>query len=162
MGRRDDGEYAEFVAAYQHRLRGAAYLMLGDWHAAASAAEAALVQIYVAWPRLRKSDSAPVHAFRALTSTVIDHGRQRRSDSNSLPGSTERETLVKALGSLPDRQRACLVLRYFEDLSIADTATALRCSTKAVSSHTASGLKSLKSELDRLGYAGDIEILGEA
>lgn len=162
MGRRDDGGYAEFVAAYQHRLRGTAYLMIGDWRAAAEVAEAALVQVYVAWPRVRKNDSESAHAFRAVTSAAIDHRRRRGPEVSALPCSTERELLVKALAALPDRQRACLVLRYFEDLSVVDAAEVLKCSIGAVTSQTSAGLTALKSELGRLGYAGDLEILGEA
>ncbi len=175
MGRRDDSQYAEFVAAYQHRLRGSAYLMTGDWATAADVTQEALIRLYVAWPRLEKKDGGLAsYAHRALHSAVVDQHRKhsrREKNEDRAPRATsvgdgteehaEREVLVQALKALPERQRACVVLRYFEDLSVADTAAALKCSIGTIKSQTSHGLRALKAELTRLGRADVLEFGGE-
>lgn len=176
MSRRDGDQYAEFVAAYQHRLRGSAYLMTGNWATAADVTQEALIRLYVAWPRLEKKEGGlAAYAHRALHSAVIDHQRKhirREKNEDRVPVVTsvgdgtaehaDREVLVQALKALPERQRACVVLRYFEDLSIADTAAALKCSIGTIKSQTSHGLRALKAELTRLGGADVLELGGEA
>lgn len=164
MPSRDDGRYVEFVAAVQERLRRTAYLMIGDWAAAADVTQEALLRVYVAWPRLEHGDGLPAYARRALVSAVIDHHRKHkrreRDEAHAAvaeavdDGTTvraERELLMTALRALPERQRACVVLRYFEDLSVADTAEALRCSAGTVKSQTSHGIAALRREFERLG-----------
>jgi len=164
MAARDDGRYVEFVAASQERLRRTAYLMCGDWSTAADVTQEALLRVYVAWPRLETGDGLPTYARRALVSALIDHqrknaSRRKREDRVRLPdlvgdGTTDRAdraVLMQALRAVPPRQRACIVLRYFEDLCVADTAAALRCSEGTVKSQTSSGISALRRELERLG-----------
>ena len=171
MPRRDDAAYVEFVAASQQRLRRTAYLMTGDWQAAADAAQEALVRVYVAWPRLERSGGLPAYARRALVSAVIDAGRRRStreryegrfppaSDrSEHADGVVDRRHLLEALGALAPRQRACLVLRFFDDLSVADVAHTLGCSEGTVKSQTSKGLDNLRRSLD--GHAAD-HLLGD-
>ncbi len=166
MPRRDDAAYVEFVAASQQRLRRTAYLMTGDWQAAADAAQEALVRVYVAWPRLERSGGLPTYARRALVSAVIDAGRRRSTrerhegrfspaDDRSDPaeGVVDRRLLLDALEVLAPRQRACVVLRFFDDLSVADVAEALGCSEGTVKSQTSKALDNLRRSLG--GRAGD-------
>jgi RNA polymerase sigma-70 factor (sigma-E family) len=161
---RDDARYVEFVAAVQERLRRTAYLMCGDWATAADVTQEALLRVYVAWPRLERGAGLPTYARRALVSALTDHQRQngnrrKREDRVRVPATVEdgssdradRAVLVQALRAVPQRQRACIVLRYFEDLSVADTSAALGCSEGTVKSQTSSGIAALRRELERLG-----------
>ena len=74
---------------------------------------------------------------------------------------TARAALMAALADLPPRQRACVVLRYFDDLSVADTASALGCSEGTVKSQTSRALDSLRSMFEG-SPAGDLVIEGAA
>jgi RNA polymerase sigma-70 factor (sigma-E family) len=158
--RRDDAAYVEFVAASQQRLRRSAYLMTGDWAAAADATQEALVRVYVAWPRLERNGGLPTYARRALVSSVIDASRRRSTREryeDRAPGDTvapdpsgdvvDRRVLMEALAELPQRQRACVVLRYFDDLSVTDTAHALGCSEGTVKSQTSKAIGRLRQVL---------------
>ncbi len=166
MPRRDDAAYVEFVNASQQRLRRSAYLMTGDWQSAADATQEALVRVYVAWPRLQRSGGLPTYARRALVSAVIDAHRRRSTRvkyEDRAPAEQEhidladhlvdRTLLMEALAELPARQRACVVLRYFDDLSVADTATALGCAEGTVKSQTSKGLDHLRTNLAARGHA---------
>jgi len=97
-----------------------------------------------------------------LRRTVINlrHDWSRRANkSRDLPAQAaipdpaesvdEREVLWTALGDLPDRQRACLVLRFYEDLSEREVASLLGCSVGSVKSHTHRGLKRLRKDIER-------------
>ena len=98
------------------------------------------------------------YARRAVVSVVLDHARRRSStelvtDADPrLPAAddvaqqvSDRATLLQMMAELPPRQRACVVLRYFDDLSVADTARALGCSEGTVKSQTARALDRLRS-----------------
>lgn len=169
MASQDDhlAEYVEFVHAAQHRLQRTAYLMTGDWSAAADLTQEALIKLYLAWPRLQKGGGVPTYARRTLISTVLDHQRSRRRRPeeprpemdlrvvNDQTGShAERDLLVLALRQIAPRQRACVVLRYFEGLSISETAEALNCSDGNVKSQTSAALASLRRILDELDPEG--------
>jgi RNA polymerase sigma-70 factor (sigma-E family) len=169
--RRDEAAYVEFVAASQQRLRRTAYLMTGDWQAAADAAQEALVRVYVAWPRLERAGGLPTYARRALVSSIVDASRRRSTRERyeeRVPGEADRSDhadqlvdrvlLMEALAGLPARQRACVVLRYFDDLSVADTASALGCSEGTVKSQTSKGLDHLRIILAAHGHA---DLLGD-
>lgn len=172
MPRRDDVAYVEFVTASQQRLRRSAYLMTGDWQAAADAVQEALVRVYVAWPRLQRGGGLPTYARRALVSAVIDAHRRsstRQKYEDRVPVEAQRadhadqyvehDVLLGALSGLADRQRACVVLRYFDDLSVADTADALGCSQGTVKSQTSKALAHLRrvlTEHDQAHLLGDL------
>jgi RNA polymerase sigma-70 factor (sigma-E family) len=174
--KRDDESFTEFAAVARRGLRNTAYLLCGDWDRASDFVQEGLIRVYVAWPRLEKKEGGlAAYAHRALHSAVIDHHRKhirREKNEDRVPVVTsvgdgtaehaDREVLVQALKALPERQRACVVLRYFEDLSIADTAAALKCSIGTIKSQTSHGLRALKAELTRLGGADVLELGGEA
>lgn len=165
MAARDDAEYVEFVDAVQDRLRRTAYLLTGDWGLAADVTQDALVKVYVAWPRLERGCGLATYARRAVVSAAIDQVRRRARRPETVrevadheqvhdDGAGERAdraVIVAALRRIPERQRACIVLRYFEELSVAETAAALRCSEGNVKSQTFHGLAALRRELAALG-----------
>jgi RNA polymerase sigma-70 factor (sigma-E family) len=163
MRSRDDAEFASFVAGSQRRLRGTAYLLCGDWALASDIVQEALIRVYVAWPRL-EARSSGVHAYarRCVVNVAID--RSRKHSSSEVPaeetrfehagpgpdldtGVTDRQALVAALRQLAPRQRACVVLRYFEDQSVSETARLLSCSEGTVKSQTARALVTLRHSL---------------
>ncbi|GAA3655665.1 SigE family RNA polymerase sigma factor [Nocardioides ginsengisoli] len=158
MRERDEDAFVEFAQSARTRLRRTAYLMCGDWDRAADHVQEALIRVYVAWPRLTRAGREYAYARRAVVSVVLDHGRRR--SSTEIPAEpdpqlssghdlaeavTAREALLSVMAQLPPRQRACVVLRYFEDLSVADTARALGCSEGTVKSQTARALDRLRS-----------------
>src|SRR3954452_11311448 len=157
MARRDDDGFVEFAAASRDRLRRTAYLMCGDWHRSSDIVQEALIRVYVAWPRLERKGALTAYARRAVVSVAIDQSRRRSSTELSGPvgdheaagdlasGVADRDLLMKALASLPKRQRACVVLRYYEDLPVAEVATLLEINAGNVKSQTSRALASLKA-----------------
>jgi RNA polymerase sigma-70 factor (sigma-E family) len=160
MRRRDEQEFVEYATAAQARLRRTAYLICGDWDHASDIVQEALIRVYVAWPRIERKGGVNAYARRCVVNVAIDLGRRRsstelptlhevmdRSTGNvdlDVPG---RAALMDALRELAPRQRACVVLRYFEDLTVADTAHLLGCSEGTVKSQTARALASLRRHL---------------
>ena len=158
---RDEAAFVEFAQAVRSRLRRTAYLMCGDWDQASDHVQEGLIRVYVAWPRLTRAGGEYAYARKAVVSAFIDHARRRSStevaghpDPDVPSGQdvaesvTARAALMSALADLPSRQRACVVLRYFEDLSVVDTATVLGCSEGTVKSQTSRALVSLRSMFD--------------
>ena len=156
MTQRDADEFTAFVAASSPSLRRTAYLMCGDWDAAADRVQEALIRVYRAWPRLQRDGRLMAYARSALVSVVIDAGRKRSSrevpvamirdqasDEDLAVGLAERDVLRRCLSVLGPRQRACVVLRHYEDLPVSDVAAILGCSEGTVRSQTARGLATL-------------------
>lgn len=161
MARRDAGEFTSFVLATQPALRRTAYLLCGDWQLASDHVQDALIRVYRHWPRLRGDAEARSYARKAVVSVVID--AKRRRSSTELPveavahsggpdeaeRSDDRALLTRCLAQVPARQRACLVLRYYDDLSVAEVAAALGVSEGTVKSQTARGLATLQAAFAR-------------
>ena len=158
---RDEAAFVEFAQAVRSRLRRTAYLLCGDWDRASDHVQDGLIRVYVAWPRLTRGGGEYAYARKAVVSAVIDHARRRSSSEvtgapdHDVPSGHDlaetvsaRAALMAALADLPARQRACVVLRYFEDLSVADTAAVLGCSEGTVKSQTSRALVSLRSMFD--------------
>ncbi|MEV0645026.1 SigE family RNA polymerase sigma factor [Phytomonospora sp. NPDC050363] len=161
-----EAEFREFVAARREALLRTAYLVCGDWHRAEDAVQTSLVKLYGAWNRAR-SPTIEAYARKIVVRTLIDEGRKgwfRRERSfaapprepHANPGNEDRLVALAALAALPTRQRAALVLRFWEDLSVEETARALRCSTGTVKSQTARGLATLRQQFQstRAGVQG--------
>lgn len=170
MRKREEPQYVEFAAGAVRGLRRTAYLMCGDWQRAEDAAQDALIRVYVAWPRLRARQSLRAYATKAVVSVVMDQAKRpwRREQSTERPPEGRRPAddhaaavddrllVVRALGSLPPRQRACLVLRFFEDLSVDDTAEAMGTSSGTVKSQTARGLEAMRVALRDIGARSEV------
>lgn len=153
-----DDEFAELVAASWGSLYRTAYLILGDHGLAEDLVQTSLARTYAAWRRVRSIDAAPAYARTTLVNTAAEWIR-KRSWRRELPTETLAEpsaagsdpslrpTVVAALAHLAPRQRAVVVLRYYEDLSVAETARVLDCSEGTVKSQTHDALKVLRSLL---------------
>lgn len=149
--------FAAFVVEASPRLVRTAYLLTGDRGAAEDLLQDVLAGLYVAWPRVA---DPLAYARRSLAHGAMSRWR-RRARRTEVPWSTvhdrqvkdradstaERDRLVQALAQLPQRQRAVVVLRFFEDQSETQTARALGCSTGTVKSHTSRALARLRTLL---------------
>jgi len=157
---RDEG-YAEFASARaRHLHRSACLLTGGDTHLAEDLVQETLGRIYVRWGRITRADNPAGYAQTVLTRTFLAHQRRHSSRREratdalpDLPGPSTgddtdlRLTLVEALGQLSAKDRAVLVLRYWEDRSIEETAAAMNTSSAAVRTRCVRALGRLRALL---------------
>jgi RNA polymerase sigma-70 factor (sigma-E family) len=168
-----DAAFTEFAAASRGRLRSTAYLLCGDWERASDHVQEGLIRVYVAWPRLVRHGGELAYARKAVVSAFLDSRRKRssterpasehsdRASAEDLAaGVADRAALMAALARLPRRQCACLVLRYFEELDVRETAAALGCSEGTVKSQTSRALASLR-EMFEDASRGELVVAGE-
>ena len=151
-----DGAFADYFAARSGAMRGTAYLLCGDWHRAEDLVQAAFTKLYVNWNRVGRHEALDPYVRKVLIRTFIDDGRRawwRRERLQDTPvevpvdeeSADDRVVLLRALARVPPRQRAVLVLRYWEDMSVDDVAAALSCTPGTVKSQAARGLDALRS-----------------
>ncbi|MFI7542060.1 SigE family RNA polymerase sigma factor [Actinoplanes sp. NPDC049599] len=151
-----DVAFAEYFAARSGAMRGTAYLLCGDWHRAEDLVQTAFTKLYTHWHRVARHESLDPYVRQVLIRTFIDDGRRgwrRRERPQETPieqpatqsSPDDRLVLLRALAGVPPRQRAVLVLRYWEDMSVEETAVALSCSTGTVKSQAARGLDALRT-----------------
>jgi RNA polymerase sigma-70 factor (sigma-E family) len=153
-------DFAAYVDGRGTALRSTAYLLCGNWHTAEDLTQAALTKLYLAWRRMDRVGSVDAYARQVLLRTFLDERRRpwRRERSSAEPpdrqapvdgpgGVDERMALATALRALPRTQRAAVVLRYWCDLDIKDTAAALGVSEGTVKSASARGLAALREVL---------------
>src|SRR3954447_2541613 len=157
--------FRAFAVTRRPALRRTAFLLCGDWHQADDLVQSALVKLYVAWPRLRDVKGPDAYARRTLVRCYLDE--RRRSWRREAPveavdeqpvgdmGIEQALDLRAALSRLPARQRATLLLRYWADSSVAETAEALGCSEGTVKSQTARALTALRSSLKDPAFAAE-------
>jgi RNA polymerase sigma-70 factor (sigma-E family) len=147
----DRSGFDQFVHARGPALARTAYLLTGDHHLAEDLVQAALVQAAKHWERIETSPEAYVR--KAMYHQNISWWRRRRFTETSLESydapapaadPTLRLTLEQALRRLTARQRTVLVLRYFEDLTEVQTASALGISKGAVKSMARQALQRLR------------------
>lgn len=156
-----DQAFSEFVETTAAGLRRTAYLVCGDWHRADDAVQDALYRLYVHWSRVQRAGDPQAYARRAVVNAAVDGTRRpwRREHAaaavpdSALPdmssGISDRDEVLTALSSIGPRQRACLVLRFYEDLSVDQTAEILGCSAGTVKSQTSRALDHLRDLLTR-------------
>ncbi|GIH91141.1 SigE family RNA polymerase sigma factor [Planobispora siamensis] len=152
----DRSAYDAFVAAHWQRLLRTAYLLTRDWAAAEDLVQTALMKVWQAWSRVGEEPEAYVRKIivNVHLSWWRRRWRQREISTGSPPdrGGTEdstgrideREVVWQALGRLPARQRAVVVLRFFEDMTELQTAETLGCSVGTVKSQTSKALARLR------------------
>lgn len=159
-----DEQFAAFVRSRgDHHLR-AAVLLTGEWQAGQDLLQASLLRLYRAWPRLDASANPDAYLRRIIVNTRRSwwQVRWRREapaplapDEAPGPGSVADfaeqyvlgDLVRQALARLPRQQRAVLVLRYCEDLPVAEVAALLGCSAGSVKTHAHRGLRALRAEL---------------
>jgi RNA polymerase sigma-70 factor (sigma-E family) len=154
-----EAEFSAYAAARGPALRNLAYLICGDWHRAEDHTQIALTRLYQVWRRIERRDSIDAYARKTLVRTVLAERRRpwRREHSAGeivdLPVPAEadavpqRMAVAAALAGLPPRQRAAVVLRYWSDQSVAETARLLGVTEGTVKASCARGLATLRSVL---------------
>lgn len=155
-GKAAEREFETFLAGHWRQLLRAAWLLSGSWTAAEDLVQSALARVWDDWPRVRTADEPAAYVRRMLTHQYL--GQRRRRSSRELPiavlpesGAPDaandvdrRLALIRALDELPAQQRAAVVLRYFDDLSLEQTAAALGCSVGTAKSQTSRALAKLR------------------
>ncbi|WP_338671988.1 SigE family RNA polymerase sigma factor [Streptomyces sp. SCSIO 30461] len=162
-----DAEFSDFVVAAHSSLLRTARLLTGDPHTAEDLVQAALVRVYLRWSRSASWASPQAYARKAVVhlyatwrrrrwhTEVIRTERGSTPDTHDMAGSAEaRLELSRALAALPRAQRAVVVLRFYEDLSVEETADLLGCSPGTVKSRTNRALERLRAGGALAGYAG--------
>lgn len=164
MGGSEDG-YAAFVRARSHALLRSAYLLTGDQHLAEDLVQEALARTHRAWLGLRQTGNAEAYARRIMYHLQVSTWRRRKVAeqlSGDIPEPTERNTddtesitlrmtVERALRSLSPKQRAVVVLRYFDDHTEAETAELLGVSVGTVKTQTGRALERLRKLVPELG-----------
>ncbi|GAA0921706.1 SigE family RNA polymerase sigma factor [Virgisporangium aurantiacum] len=158
---RSDDEFHAFVAERLDRWRRSAYLLCGDWHLADDLVSQALVKLHRNWSKVRGADNVDAYAQKVLTRCWLTergrrwrHREQTHSDPphrESLPDDrvVDRLPLADLLRSLGPRQRAVLILRFYLDHSVEETAEILGVSPGTVKSQSARALGQLRIQTPR-------------
>ncbi|GAB2583494.1 RNA polymerase sigma24 factor [Paractinoplanes abujensis] len=157
-----DEQFHEFVADRRKwLLQTARLLTTGDQHLAEDLVQTALTKLYVSWSAYRRAENPDGYLRRVLVNAFLTERRRSwwrfERPSDRLPDRAEAQAgpvdldpeLSQALGELPPRMRAVVVLRFFHELDVAETAAAMGCSTGTVKSQTARALDKLRLALDR-------------
>ena len=150
--------FDEYVRGSSTRLFRTAYLLVGERSAAEDLVQEVLERMYVGWNRIEDPEA---YARKALATRAINRWRLRRRRAEvPLAHGPERaawdrslmvqQDVLDALRQLPSGQRAVVVLRFFNDLSVEQTATALGCTAGTVKSQTARALPRLRELLTHL------------
>jgi len=158
LAQQPDRDYVEYASGQMARLHRVAYFMCGDAHRAEDLVQATLVSLYAAWNTAKRADNLDAYVHRILVRRFIDEKRSawsrvllrdRLPDRVEESGDTvtDRAAIVAALRELPVGQRAVVVLRYYSDLTVEQTAAALGCSTGNVKSQCSRGLANLRAAL---------------
>lgn len=153
-----ESEFTDYVQARLPWLRRVAYLLCQDWQGADDLVQVAITRLYTHWGRARSAASVDAYARMVLIRTFLAERRSawaRRVTLSAgypdLPDSAaDHETRLDvraALVRLPPRQRATLVLRFYCDLPVEETAKELGCTPGTVKSQTAKALSTLRRTL---------------
>ena len=151
--------FSEFVEARSASLFRTAYLMVGDHQLAQDLLQEALVKTLIAWPRLRDRANLDSYTRRIIVTTAISWRRRRsfherptgslpeRLDPDPADTMVTHDAVIAAILTVPPRQRAAIVLRYYQDLTEAQTAEAMGCAVGTVKSQVAVALAKLRGQL---------------
>ncbi len=169
--------FRDYVAARQRALLRSAWLLTGDWQAAEDLVQIALVRVWPRWSRLTESGDADAYVRKTLLNVFLSSRRRRWTGeyaTETLPdrpgpdayGTVDlRDALARVLRSLGRRQRAVIVLRFFEDLPEAEVAAVMGISLGTVKSQTTKALTRLRAEMEhwdepaqRLEQAGHVTV----
>jgi RNA polymerase sigma-70 factor (sigma-E family) len=151
-----DEEFAEFAEAAAERLRTTAFMLCRDWHLAQDLTQTALTRLYLGWRQARQADNLTAYAQKILLRAYLDH-RRRRSSTETVTGVVHeagyrhhpdlRLAMLDALAGLTRRDRAIVILRYFEDYSVEQVADVLEVPVSVVKTQTRRSLAKLREVL---------------
>ncbi|MFS4091503.1 SigE family RNA polymerase sigma factor [Streptomyces sp. AF1A] len=163
MNADEERQFREFVAARSRSLLHTAYLLTGDWEQGRDLLQTALASTARRWSRLREREQPDLYVRRALYHAQVDRfrllSRRRETLTHTVPDQpsgqvadwadtvVQRQDIMAALRRLPKRQRAVIVLRYFEDRPDHEIAAILGVAQGTVRSQTHKALASLRTTL---------------
>ncbi len=159
-------DFRSYVATRSPALLRTAYLLTGNRSDAEDLLQTALAKTYLAWGRIRDREAVDGYVRRVMVNTQTSIWRRRRVDERptdvvpDVPGRDStadadlHDALWTALAGLPKRQRAALVLRYYEDMSEAETAAVLGVSVGTVKSQASRALAALRRDATRTRTIG--------
>ena len=151
-----DTEFQDYMAGRWPALVRTAFLLTGDRSLAEDLAQTALTKVYASWKRVRRADDVDAYVRRVLVNANSERFRKKRVAEHLVAAPQDasahdphesyvrRSALMAALAELPARQRAVVVLRYWEDLTEQQIAAALGCSTGTVKSQASKALARLR------------------
>ncbi len=155
-----DGEFEDYMRGRQPSLRRTAYLLAGDEHTAEDLVQVAFAKLYLSWDRVRDQQTLDGYVRRILVNehnSLWRRAWKRRELSTDAPPEAPQTTatydegqsaaLWEFVGTLPRKQRAVVVLRYYEDLSEAETAEVMGISVGTVKSQASRALAGLRSRV---------------
>lgn len=156
MTRSEEDEFRAFVGVRMDRWRRAAYLLCHDWHTADDLVATVVAKVYRHWRRICAADNPEAYAQRMLTRVWLDEQRRpwrREHPAEVVPDAGwtqpdrtgDRDRLSRLLASLGPRQRAVVVLRFYFDRSVEETAELLGISGGTVKSQSARALETLRA-----------------
>jgi RNA polymerase sigma-70 factor (sigma-E family) len=154
-----DEEYTTCVRELLPRLHRLGYLLSGDWHRADDLVQTTIERLYDKWRRARTADNLDAYTRTMLVRVFLSEQRTvwrsrvsvRADVPDAAAGEPDHDSTLdvrRALASVPPRQRAVLVLRFYSDLTVDQTADALGCSAGTVKSQTSRGLSALRHALE--------------
>ena len=146
MDQRDEQEFAEYFEARRDAVRRTAYMLCGDWHRADDLAQTAFVALHRRWRKVRDRGALDAYVRRTVVRAMIDESRrpwrrERFVEQTPEPAPVDaevgdtvatRSALLGGLKQVPPRQRAVLVLRFLEGLSVEETAEVMEVSPATV------------------------------
>jgi len=168
-----DGEFRDFVAARSSTLQRTAYLLTGDWALAEDLVQTTLLKTYLRWHRLADIAAVEPYARRVMVNTATSWWRRRwrgERPTAVLPEQVQADATDRWLECdrmwglvrrLPPGQRAVLVLRYYEDLTEAETARLLGVSVGTVKRQASRAMATLRGTLGT-AVPGDRTTSGDA
>lgn len=152
--------FRDWAQAHLPRLRRTAYLMCGDWHLADDVVQEALAGLYVHWSRVSRRGDVNAYVRTSMVNAIASAHRRpwrRERATDVLPdrpdttrpeaGEDRRDELLAALARLGPSQRAIVILRYWDDQSVEETARVLNVSTGTVKSQASRALEHLRAYL---------------
>ena len=159
--RTDDEDFVAFVTGRWASLYRLAWLLTGGHQSAEDVLQVALEKSYVKWGRIRRMVAPEAYVRRVLANTAISQSRRshlrhevvrpelpERVAASFEDGSDSRSLLWPLVCALPPRQRAVVVLRFYEDLTEAQVAQVLGCSIGTVKSQGHDAMRSLRRGVD--------------
>ncbi|HEV2633892.1 MAG TPA: SigE family RNA polymerase sigma factor [Actinocrinis sp.] len=162
--RRRDADFTEYVQSKTPWLRRVAFLLCRDWHRADDLVQSAFLRLYLNWDKASRAENFDGYVRTILVNLYLSEQktpwwkaitlRREQIDETTPdpaapdPDPAESLDLLAALGAVPPRQRAAIVLRYYCDLSVEETADLLACSPGTVKSQTSRGLAALRTVLE--------------
>lgn len=150
----DAPDFWAFAAARLPALLAYAHVLTANRHDAEELVQEALSRVGAAWPRVAKGGNAEAYVRRTMINAHVSGWRSRRREDlvATVPEAQQDESLEQvaailavrtALRQLSPRQRAAVVLRYYDGLSVEEAAQALNCSTGTIKSQTHDALSRL-------------------